>query len=264
MMAPGDAAEGLADRVCVLAGGSGGIGSRLADLLHGEGAPLVLGYRRERERAEALAAELGRAGTAPVTLVGGDLAEERTRSDLIEAAGALGVPYGLVVLAGDPARPRGSVATQSEMEASLRTNYLGPVLLARAFAEKVAAARTGGSVVLLSTMQALAPFEGSLSYAVPKAALTHAALVLAKEWGGANDVRVNVVAPGVTAAGMAEASIRAGKYDRFVAGGVVRRFGRAEDVVRAIRFFLEPDCYVTGQVLAVDGGLVLRRDLLGR
>lgn len=257
-------AGGMAGRVCVLAGGSGGIGSRLAHRLHGEGAPLVIGYRRESARAEALAADLARAGTAAVRLVGGDLAEESTRLALIEAACGLGAPYGLVVLAGDPARPRGGVATQEEMDASLQTNYTGPVLLARAFAERVAAARSGGSIVLLSTMQALAPFAGSLSYAAPKVALTHAALLLAKEWGGENDVCVNVVAPGVTAAGMAEASIRSGKYDRFVSDGVIRRFGRAEDVVRAIRFLLEPDGYVTGQVLAVDGGLVLRRDLLQR
>jgi NAD(P)-dependent dehydrogenase (short-subunit alcohol dehydrogenase family) len=113
-------------------------------------------------------------------------------------------------------------------------------------------------------MQGVALFEGSLAYGVPKAALIHAGRLLAKEHGGRAQVRVNVVAPGVTAAGMAEASIRAGKYDRFVDGGVVHRFGRPEDVVRAIRFFLEPDNYVTGQVLTVDGGLTLRRDLLNR
>ncbi len=75
---------------------------------------------------------------------------------------------------------------------------------------------------------------------------------------------MNVVAPGVTAAGMAEASIRSGKYDRFVSGGVIRRFGRPEDVVRVVRLFLEPDNYVTGQVLTVDGGLTLRRDVPSR
>ena len=134
------------------------------------------------------------------------------------------------------------------------------MLLARTF--RAALGSESGAIVLLSTMQAIVPFEGSLAYAVPKAALVHAARLLAKEWGGAADVRVNVVAPGVTAAGMAEASIRSGKYDRFISGGVVSRFGRPEDVARAIRFFLEPDAYVTGQVLVVDGGLTLRRDVL--
>lgn len=251
----------LAGRVCVLAGGSGGIGAALARALHAEGAPLVIGYRRGRERAETLAAELRAAGSAPVSVVGGDLAHETTRAALRTAASALGTPYGLVVLAGDPARPAtAGQATQAEIEASLADNYVGPILLARSFATDIAAAG-GGAIVLLSTMQGVALFEGSLGYAVPKAALIHAARLLAKEQGGAADVRVNVVAPGVTAAGMAEASIKAGKYDRFVSGGVIRRFGRPDDVVRAIRFFLEPDSYVTGQVLTVDGGLTLRRDV---
>jgi len=65
----------------------------------------------------------------------------------------------------------------------------------------------------------------------------------------------------VNRAGMALASINSGKYDRFVRSGVIPRFGRAEDVARAVRFFVEPDNYVTGQVLLVDGGLTLRRDL---
>ena len=56
---------------------------------------------------------------------------------------------------------------------------------------------------------------------------------------------------------MAEASIVAGKYDRFLKEGAVHRFGQAADVARAVRFFLEPDNYVTGQVLSVDGGLTL-------
>lgn len=264
MSAGSSAAGTLAGRVCVLAGGTGGIGAVLARRLHAEGARLVLGYRRARERAEALVAELRAAGPAPVTLVGGDLVEGRTRDALLAAARGLGVPYGLVVLAGNPARPRGGAPTQEEMAASLADNYIGPVLLARAFGEAVAAEGSGGAIVLLSTMQAHALFEGSLGYAAPKAALVHAARLMAKEWGGIKDVRVNMVAPGVTAAGMAEASIHSGKYDRFVTGGAIRRFGRAEDVAGAIRFFLEPDGYVTGQVLLVDGGLTLRRDVLGR
>jgi len=257
-----NAKPGLAGRVCVLAGGTGGIGAVLARQLHAEGAALVLGYRRERARAESVAAALRATGPGPVALVGGDLADTHTRDAILEAARALGAPYGLVVLAGDPARPSNGTPTQVEMETSFRDNYLGPVLLARAFAETIAAVGADGAIVLLATMQGVALFEGSVSYAAPKAALVHAARIMAKEWGGAKDVRVNVVAPGVTTVGMAQASIRSGKYDRFVAGGAIRRFGRAEDVARAIRFFLEPDGYVTGQLLVVDGGLTLRRDVL--
>jgi NAD(P)-dependent dehydrogenase (short-subunit alcohol dehydrogenase family) len=106
-------------------------------------------------------------------------------------------------------------------------------------------------------MQALAVFPSSLNYAPPKAALLHAARVLAQQW---NRVRVNVVAPGATVAGMAGASVQSGKYDRYVENGAIARFGRPEDVARAVRFFLEPDNYITGQALTVDGGLTLRRD----
>jgi NAD(P)-dependent dehydrogenase (short-subunit alcohol dehydrogenase family) len=111
-----------------------------------------------------------------------------------------------------------------------------------------------GSVVLLATMQAVGIFPGSTVYAAPKAALIHAAKILAKQW----KLRVNVVAPGVNAAGMAEASVRSGKYDPFLEKQVIPRFGKAEDVARAILLFLEPDNYITGQVLAVDGGLSLK------
>jgi NAD(P)-dependent dehydrogenase (short-subunit alcohol dehydrogenase family) len=62
---------------------------------------------------------------------------------------------------------------------------------------------------------------------------------------------------------MARASIEAGKYDPYVERGVVPRFGRPEDVARVVRLLLEPDSYVTGQAIAVDGGLTLRRDVQG-
>jgi NAD(P)-dependent dehydrogenase (short-subunit alcohol dehydrogenase family) len=250
----------LAGRVCVLAGGTGGLGAVVARMLHDEGARLVLGYRTDQARAERVAAALRSTGAAPIAVVGGELHDVHTRRALVDAAGAFGDPYGLVVLAGDPARPKAGAPTVDEMQRSMQDNYLGPVLLARDF--RAALGDLGGAIVLLSTMQAVALFEGSLAYAAPKAALVHAARLMAKEWGGRGDVRVNVVAPGVTTAGMAEASIQSGKYDRFVEGGVIRRFGRPEDVARAIRFFLEPDGYVTGQLLVVDGGLTLRRDVL--
>ena len=68
---------------------------------------------------------------------------------------------------------------------------------------------------------------------------------------------MNVNSPGVNQAGMAEASIASGKYTKYLEDDVIPRYGRAEDVACAVRFFLEPDNYITGQVLTVDGGLTL-------
>ena len=58
-------------------------------------------------------------------------------------------------------------------------------------------------------------------------------------------------------------SIEAGKYDPYVERGAIPRFGRPEDVARVVRLLLEPDSYITGQVITVDGGLTLRRDRAG-
>jgi NAD(P)-dependent dehydrogenase (short-subunit alcohol dehydrogenase family) len=117
-----------------------------------------------------------------------------------------------------------------------------------------------GAIVLLSSMQGTYPFEGSLAYGTAKAALIHGAKVLAKDFGGRGGINVNVVAPGVTTVGMARASIDSGKYDPMVDRGVISRFGRPEDVARAVRLLVDPEGYITGQVIVVDGGLTLRRD----
>jgi NAD(P)-dependent dehydrogenase (short-subunit alcohol dehydrogenase family) len=240
---PGDSLQG---REVILAGGSGGLGSALASVLLDEGARLVISYRSDRERAEKW--------KDSALVIEADLASGVDRGRLLDRAPAL---YGLVILAGDPARVAAPSQLEAAMQRSHESNYLGPVLLAREAADRMKAGGIPGAIVLVSTMQANALFPGSTAYAAQKAALQHAALILAKECRGPSDIRVNVVSPGVNAAGMAEASIASGKYDRFVNEGVISRFGRAGDVARAIRFLLEPDSYITGQVLCVDGGMTL-------
>ena len=253
----------LAGKVVLLAGGSGGLGSSTAFLLAREGAWLVIGYRSNRHRAEALQKALQESG-AKVTLVEGDLNRTGIAEEYVRRATAIGPLTGVAIFVGDPARvPSGAPSTAEaeteRMQTSWNTNFLGPYRLARRAAQEMAAQGTAGSVVLVATMQAVAPFEKSAAYAAPKAALLHAGRVLAYEFGGASNICVNVVAPGVTTAGMAEASVAAGKYQRFLDEGIIPRYGRAEDVARAVRFLLEPDSYITGQVITVDGGLTLRR-----
>jgi 3-oxoacyl-[acyl-carrier protein] reductase len=251
-------ANTLAGRTIIVAGGTGGLGGAVVARLAHEGARLVVGYRGNLERAEVLDRAMADQFGADIRYVQGDVADAAVRRSYLATVETTGAPlYGAVILPGDPARVAFEELDGEAMEASLRANYTGPILLAKELGAAIEAGGEDGSIVLFATMQALATFPSSLNYAPPKAALVHAARVLAQQW---RHVRVNVVAPGATVAGMAEASVQSGKYDPFVAKGAIARFGRPEDVARAVRFFLEPDNYVTGQVLVVDGGLTLRRD----
>jgi 3-oxoacyl-[acyl-carrier protein] reductase len=249
--------ETLRGRVIVLAGGTGGLGAATAALLVQEGASVIVGYARDEERARPMESALRVYGDGNIRLCRADLRKAEGRTALLAAAAVQGPLYGLVVLAGDPARGD----SEEILRESAEINYLAPLLLARQAVAQMKAAETAGSIVLFSSMQASYIFENSTAYASAKAALVHGARVLAKEAGGGANIRVNVVAPGATLAGMAQASLRSGKYDRFIADGVIPRFGRAEDVARTVRFLLEPDNYITGQVITVDGGMTLRRDM---
>jgi NAD(P)-dependent dehydrogenase (short-subunit alcohol dehydrogenase family) len=122
--------------------------------------------------------------------------------------------------------------------------------MARDFA--AALGNNDGSISLLSTMQAVGVFAGSTTYAAPKAA------------AGALSEDTRKTVEGSRQRGRAwcesmpawpKQSVRSGKYNAFLAKQTIPRFGRPDDIARAVLFFLEPDNYVTGQVLTVDGGL---------
>ena len=250
--------KALAGRVVLLPGGAGGLGGAITALLLQDGALPVVAYRSQRGHALAFQQKLQDLYGGPVTLVEADVATVEGRRKAMDAARTVkGEIYGLVTATGDPARVKPEELDGEKLHASFTLNFESPILLARACAQEMKARSTHGAIVLLSSMQGVHPFEGSLAYAAPKAALVHAARIMAKEYGGPADIRVNVVAPGATIAGMARASIESGKYDRHLDEGTIRRFGRAEDVAKVVRLLLEPDSYITGQVITVDGGLTL-------
>ncbi|HKY05238.1 MAG TPA: SDR family oxidoreductase [Blastocatellia bacterium] len=252
----------LAGRVILVAGGTGGLGSASVALLARSGAIVVAGYLKDKERALALKRAVESRYGGEVHLVEGDISQPEARARYVETSDRLGEGlYGMASFTGDPARVKFDEATTDDLHASVERNYIAPVLLARDAAQAIRRRGIEGSIVLLSTMQAVAVFESSINYAGPKVALIHAARTMAKQWGGPGGLRVNVIAPGVNRAGMAVKSIESGKYDFYIERGIIPRFGRAEDVARVARLLLEPDNYITGQVITIDGGLTLRRDL---
>src|SRR5271170_4227136 len=115
----------------VLVGGGGGLGSASAELLAKEGAEVVISSRSQGIRADITCAA--------------------DRERLLQAVPNL---YGLVVFAGNPARGAGDDAYR----VSHQVNYEGPILLARAAAERMKERGVSGSIVLFSTMQAVALF----------------------------------------------------------------------------------------------------------
>ena len=256
------AARPLAGRVILLAGGTGGLGAATAALLLIEGAYPILGYRENKVRAERVQQRLQDHYAGQVGLVEGDIREAADRKRYVDhALGTKNRIDGLVVFVGDPARAKTEDLESPAFRDALDRNALAPLLLARDVARAMRDRSTPGAIVLLSSMQGTYPFEGSLAYGTSKAALIHGARVLAKDFGGRGGINVNVVAPGVTSAGMARASVDSGKYDGLIDRGVIPRFGKPEDVARAVRLLIDPESYITGQVIVVDGGLTLRRDL---
>lgn len=251
----------LAGRVILLAGGTGGLGAATAALLVTEGAYPILGYHTNRGRAELVQQRLQDIYSGPVGLIQCDILDAAGRQRFVEDALRVRDRIdGLVVFTGDPARAKTADLGSPAFQEALDQNTVAPLLLARDVALTMRERSARGAIVLLSSMQGTYPFEGSLAYGTAKGALIHGAKVLAKDFGGRPGININVVAPGVTTVGMARASVDSGKYDPMIDRGVISRFGRPEDIARVVRLLIDPDGYITGQVVVVDGGLTLRRD----
>ena len=139
----------------VVAGGTGGLGAATVSLLLHEGAHLIVGYRKDRERAARLSKAMGEQYGANLELIEGDIASPEVRGKYIEACQKAGATFaGVAIFPGDPARVPFEKLDREALVASLEVNYVGPVLLAKDLGQVMEGGGAGGSVVLLSTMQA--------------------------------------------------------------------------------------------------------------
>jgi 3-oxoacyl-[acyl-carrier protein] reductase len=245
----------------LIAGATGGLGREIVRRLSNLQCSLVLVHKENDAKASALREELKKE-KAKWSFYRCDFTNADEINDAIEIFFEQEKePYGLVNLIGDPVRVDWQKAQISHMQDAFLKNASAPLHSAKQFALRLKQANRSGSIVLFSSMQGVYPFENSLYYGTAKAALIHGARILAKDFGGDPFVRINVIAPGVNEAGMAEESIRKGKYDKYLKQKIIPRYGSASDIGNLVLFLLEPNLYMTGQVILYDGGLTLRRDL---
>lgn len=236
-------------RTAIVIGASspGGLGEASARRLAREGFAVIVAGRNEAA-LRALADELG--GRAIVC----DVTDETALAALIDGAGAFDV---LVNAAGTTDAARLSRITREAIEAQLNIHLVANMLLLKHAARKI---RTGGSIVLFSSLTAKVAGQGLAAYACAKAALDHLVRIAALEFGEAG-VRVNAVAPGfsptpMTAGIFAMPAIRDLYLSEAIVGG---RAVTAEEVASAVAWLAAEDCFATGEIVHVSGGAQMGR-----
>ncbi len=236
----------------IVTGAARRIGAVIADRLHQRGLNVVIHCRGSRREADTLAAGFNetRAGSARVVQV--DLADHAAPGQIVGAAlEAFGRVDVLVNNASAFCPTPVDEATQAHWDELMASNLRAPFFLSQACAPHLV--QQAGAIVNLVDIHALVPMQRHAIYCQAKAGLVMQTRSLAREL--APDVRVNAVAPGAILwpehdqSPEAEADI----LDRIP----LKRPGRPEDIAGAVAFLALDAPYITGQVLAVDGGRLL-------
>lgn len=256
---------GLDGRVVIVSGaGGGGIGTAVTRLVAQAGAT-VLGVSRGAENLAKHVEPLANEGLKVVPVQADAATDEGVATVLDAARQADGYLYGLVNIAGGAAPATWMPATRvsrDDWRALFAQNLESMFFMSQAVAAEIKAAGRPGSIVSLSSISGMntAPFH--IAYGTAKAALVAATRTLAAELA-LSDIRVNAVAPGVTATPASGTYVDAdiGRDQRAIAMG---RRGRPEEQAGAVLFLLSQlSSYITGQTILVDGGLNLKWTHLG-
>lgn len=245
----------LTGRVAVVTGGTRGIGLATARALAQAGATVVLAGRDDqaaKERADEIAAEFG----VPAQGVALDVTDAKLTGTVIRGVAKEHGRLDIVVAnAGVLEDALIGMIRDELITRMLTTNVAGTINTVQAAARAMMRQRSGAIVVLASIVGERGS-AGQTAYAASKAAVGNVARSTAKELGRYG-IRVNAVAPGVIDTDMTR-HLGADVIERRLADTPLGRLGQPEDVARAIRFLVSDDAaFITGQVLGVDGGLVL-------
>jgi NAD(P)-dependent dehydrogenase (short-subunit alcohol dehydrogenase family) len=244
-------------RVALVTGGGRGIGRAVALALAADGADVAVNYRRDADAAEQTVADieaLGVKAKAYAASVDSIDADRAMVDAVIDDFGSVDI---LVNNAGVASRGKSVMRTEpDELENVIRTHALGPHHLCQAALPSMRE-RDRGDIVMISSVNTLTMPAGGAPYNMGKAALEALAFTLAKE-ELRNNIRVNVVAPGLVDTTMGEKLMKAvaGIDDLRVLDDAMP-FGHVcspDDVANVVRWLVGPDnTYVTGQKINVDG-----------
>jgi pteridine reductase len=239
----------LAGRAVLVTGGAKRLGAAMARKLHGAGADIVVHYHRSRPAADALVADLDALRPGSALAVCADLHDVERLPALVDAAVA---QYGrLDVLVNNAstfyATPVGTI-TPAQFDDLVGTNLRAPLFLSQAAAPALRA--TQGLIINMVDIHARRPLKAHPAYSAAKAGLVMLTKALARELGP--DVRVNGIAPGPVL--WPERDLDEALKSEIVAKTALKRSGSPDDIARTALFLATEAPYVTGQIIAVDGG----------
>jgi NAD(P)-dependent dehydrogenase (short-subunit alcohol dehydrogenase family) len=238
----------LTGKVALVTGGAKRIGRSIALALAEAGAQVAITYRESAAEAED-AVKLLAAFDVDAMAVRCDL---RQPLDVTETVAAVVEEFGQLDLLVNNAGVFASEALENisveQWDAMFATNTRGPFLMAQAAYPHLKSAR--GRIVNIGSLGGIHPWATHGHYCTSKAALHMLSQTMAKAW--APEISVNCVAPGMIVQG--EVGVA---YEHFAAKTPMQQNGTAADVAAAVMFFATGPHFITGQLIAVDGGLGL-------